>query len=318
MIKSSLMAKVKRYALKERNISVAMLAKYETLKWCWSLGEGVYLGRDPNIQWPLGTGKLLSQAAAKVAKKRGRVSNLINLTTMPHKGKQMQLTFSNQSCHQFVQFGHCCRCYCYNVRRGAFSICFRALRRALVNKIRRKMRTSDAYQKSSGQKVKRKCYFVAPNQTLPHPPSHLVNVDRRVLKSTLLVRPKYVQIAQCLFAIRLRAGNASFRLSKWIPCERLYWDVFNKYPVRTTKRTLAYWNWNCSEPAHNSHKCTKFSLGRKRKTGNKCETHLLIRQWSECISPNALAPAQLVGNTPTPYPHPTPYPYPHSHPHHRP
>lgn len=280
-------------------------------------GGRCLFGTDPNIQWPLGTGKLLSQAAAKVAKKRGRVSNLINLTTMPHKGKQMQLTFSNQSCHQFVQFGHCCRCYCYNVRRGAFSICFRALRRALVNKIRRKMRTSDAYQKSSGQKVKRKCYFVAPNQTLPHPPSHLVNVDRRVLKSTLLVRPKYVQIAQCLFAIRLRAGNASFGSRNEFHangCTGMFLINIQFGP----QNALWLIEIEIAASQHNSHKCTKFSLGRKRKTGNKCETHLLIRQWSECISPNALAPAQLAGNTPAPYPHPTPYPYPHSHPHHRP
>jgi len=67
------------------------------------------MGSKPWAIWEWGVyirGQLSHAAttAVVVAKQRGRMSNLINLTTMPHKGKQMQLTFNNQSCHQFVQF----------------------------------------------------------------------------------------------------------------------------------------------------------------------------------------------------------------------
>lgn len=108
----------------------------------------------------------------------------------------------------------CCRCCC------AFSICFRGTAARLVNKIRRKMRTSDAYEQPNSQRAKRKCHFVAHLQLTPHlprPPSHaailggviwpaLTSVLSRVgpppsPSSTPFPQPlcQCLQIAQCLF-----------------------------------------------------------------------------------------------------------------------
>jgi len=149
-----------------------------------ALGRLPYrMGPKPWAIWECGVdirGQLSHAAttAVVVAKQWGRMSNLINLTTMPHKGKQMQLTFNNQSCHQFVQFWPLLPLLLFvgfGVWWWIFNL-FSCSAARHVNKIRRKMRTSGAYEKSSGQKVKRKCYFVAPNPRVnkpPTPPPHL-------------------------------------------------------------------------------------------------------------------------------------------------
>lgn len=119
---------------------------------------------------------------------------------MPHKSKQM----ATMATRVVTIYRSCCRCCCCNSYcycRGpccclgccccAFSICFRGTAAWLVNKIRRKMRTSDAYEESNSQRAKRKCHFVAHCHQRPHPVpprllcwlsrrGHLAGVDKRV------------------------------------------------------------------------------------------------------------------------------------------
>lgn len=63
-----------------------------------------------------------------------RMSNLINLTTMPHKGKQMHLAAARvvaifEDCNCYYCRCHCCYCCCYRCCCCccAFSICFRGV-----------------------------------------------------------------------------------------------------------------------------------------------------------------------------------------------